>query len=509
MLKLAQTLKCHPMSLRLAASTISCSSINVAEYVDRWELHQLDKEQLQTDYAQTRSLEVSFEELEKVNPLATKLLMLFSFLDHGDLWYDLCLNASDADDFPDWLSQLADEGHFNFTPLRHLSFVEAKPNGRRREFNYEIHPVIHEFARRKARDEEELYVRCAVSLVAAQVPRSTDNDFVPMVKRLEPHAEQCMIYLNQDRGGLELDLIELAAFGNLFRHLGRYQEAHRLYEGVLNVLQKEQSPNQDDLEIMADVTNNLGLVYHAQEKYELAIQCFDSRLGITTEDLSALMGSQYNKGRSLMTKGSLDESLECFKSVAAMCTPGVTPGSLGQPPRTEWNLSYFGILNDMGEIYLRQNKVELAESHFEKSFRGLARQMHDQHPAVFAVRLNMGRVCTAKSLFSAAKKIFEYIIQTYTKWWGRRHSETMRAVAELAYAQTRHGQLKGRMGDGGSEELNAAAELWEEVVGFREQVYSADSELLLLSRMRLYEVQNYDSTVSEDQYRVYYASGDG
>ncbi|KAM3488705.1 hypothetical protein MY3957_008017 [Beauveria namnaoensis] len=518
MIELAKMLKFHPLSLSLAASVLSNYPISVAQYIEQWKQRQLD-ESFPAEKALSHSFDVSFEELESTNPLAARFLMLFGFLDHRDMWYDLCLSTGHGE-YPDWLRQMASKRFDDlYIPIRNLSFVEAKPNDWRSTVVYEIHPAIHDFARRKARErgDEEEYVRCAISLVAAKVPRSTDKDFLATAQRLELHADQCKIYLDQGRGSTDLDLVELEKFGNLFRHLGRYEEASGLYETILSFLKEEEEENtcQPTIELIAGIENNLGLVHHARRQYDLALRAFDRsyqrRLKMTTGDNSALMVTLYNKGRSLLMLGRLDESLQMLQVAAAYFAKTARPNGTGHDDhlhRGEARRIYFRILNDIGEVRLRLNDTDQAERAFRVAFDGQKKYLDVLHPAAFAIRLNMGRVCVQRSRFATARKIFEYIIATYTGWWGRRHSETMRAVAELADCHARHGEMQRLMGQGGDlESFKMAAQLWAEILQFHRQVYGASSDTAVLASSKLQRLQLMLNPIpSEDPYSVYYSS---
>ncbi|RSL94588.1 hypothetical protein CDV31_014259 [Fusarium ambrosium] len=514
-LELARMLNCHPLSLRLATSVISSYNLSVRQYVEKWRAHQLYHE-YPTNMALLRSLELSFEELEKTNTAAAKLLMLFGYLDHRDLWADLCLNATD-DDLPAWLREIESSKCFHgyYASMRNLSFVEAKSHGRNKGQAYEIHPAIHEFARWKAKENEEEYVRTAISLVAAKVPRSTDKDFLEIVQRLEPHADQCKIHMEQGRAGSSLDLLELEQFGNLFRHLGRYDEASRLYEKILNVISREDEPDEFTLEMVAGIENNLGLIHHARRQYDLALRAYNRsyirRLQIVPRDDDSLMATQYNKGRAFLMLGRLDEALQTLLEAAAHFSQRTSPGALNDHGVEGGNRAmaqiYFRILNDVGEIYLRKNDVERAEQNFRRAFYGHKKYLHEMHPATFAVRLNIGRVCVERSRFSTANKIFEYIITTYTEWWGRRHSETMRALTELAESHMRHAEKKRLMGDGGDWELTMAADLWGEIISFHQEVSGSGSDAASFARSKLQQVQLLRSATPEDPYSMYYSSG--
>jgi hypothetical protein len=166
---------------------------------------------------------------------------------------------------------------------------------------------------------------------------------------------------------------------------------------------------------------------------------------------------------------------------------------------------YFRILNDVGEIYLRKNDVEQAEQNFRMAFDGHKKYLHEMHPPTFAVRLNIGRVCVERSRFATANKIFEYIIATYTEWWGRRHSETIRALTELAESHTRHAEQKRLMGDGGGWELAMAADLWAEILSFHHEVSGPNSDAASFARSKLQQVQLLRSVTPGDPYSMYYS----
>lgn len=500
--------------MRLAASVISQDHLSVQEYIAKWRTRQLHREQPASLPLLQSSLELSFDELEKANWKAAKLLMLFGYLDHRDLWIDLCRNCT-GETLPEWLRQIGSLKNFHdyYASMRNLSFVETKPNGRERDQFYEIHPAIHEFARWKARENEEEYVRAAISLVAAKVPRSTDKDFLQIARRLEPHADQCKIYMEQGRGGPSMDVLELEQFGNLFRQVGRYSEASRMYRVILNSLKAEDTPDAVTFEMAARIENHLGLVYHAQRQYGLALRAYERshlrQLNLARKDDDSLMSTHYNKGRALLMLGRLEEALQTLLKAAAHFSRLLPPTSsdihdIDSSDKTKSQI-YFRILNDVGEIYLRKGNVDQAEKNFRTAFQGHTKVLHKMHPVTFAVRLNIGRVCVERSRFATAYKIFEYIIVTYTEWWGRQHTETMRAVAELAESHLRHAKMKRLMGDRGDWELAMASDHWSEVQSFHQETFGPNSDAATFATSKLHELQLLRSNMPEDPYTEYYS----
>lgn len=80
-------LKYYPLSLRLAASVMTQFCLSAAQYIEKWRMRQLDGEIIKIDYVLGQSFEMSFKTLRNTEPLAAKLLTLFGFLDHQDMWY--------------------------------------------------------------------------------------------------------------------------------------------------------------------------------------------------------------------------------------------------------------------------------------------------------------------------------------------------------------------------------------------------------------------------------------
>lgn len=508
--ELARLLKYHPLSLKVAASLISRHPQSISQYVEKWTNRALHDEGLSTQDALLHAFELSFEELQRRNPVSAYILMLFSFLDHRDMWYELCFNATDKSS-PIWLQQISSQKRPRdfISPMHNLSFIEAKPH-KSLGCVYEIHPAIHEFARWKAAQNETEYLTSAISLVAAQVPRSTHEDFVAITQRLEPHVSQCMLYIQQDRAGTQLDLVELEKFGNLFRHVGRYDEALQLYRVILGYLRTDE-PSDFNNNMMANIENNIGLVHHARHEYSEAFDAYERasymRQESLVEDRDALAITLYNQGRSLLVLNRLEEAQVKLQAAAGHFSNALHDEQRERHEREDVIRSYQRILNDLGETHLRTGQLEEAEQYIKMAFRGYLEAGHAMHPAAFAVRLNMGRVCVERYFFASARSIFEYIIATYSKWWGRRHPETMRAVNELAGSYFRHGKMKQDMGDGGDEELEYAAQCWTETLHFHEEMFGKEADVVNLTRSKLHELKELKSLITTNPYEMYYTSG--
>lgn len=473
-------LKGLPLALCLATSVISRYRCSVKEYLEMWKSCSQASEIMRTDETLYRSMELSFEELEKADPIAAKILTLFSFLHHRDLWYDLCYNATD-DTYPTWLQDLAKEKK----PFRHyyplladMSFIELRisPNGDRM---WETHPAIQVVARQRAKASEQEYIRCAISLVASEVPRSFEANAWETIRRLGPHVELCWGYVKRGGWGSDTNLTDLESLGHVFRHIGRYSEAsliYRMIEHGLSLL----APSRDNTEFLADVLTNLGLVYTRQRKYELALKAFDRSRNLMIElDVltpSVSMSIMYNKAVVYMMTEKLDEAESLLQNAASLVSEDTTDGHTLK--RNERKGLYLRILNDLGEVSLRKGSGAAALKFFQDVYDSQRSWQSELHPTLYSLKLNMGRALTKLGRFAEARVLLLEVIAVYTEWWGRHHPETMRAIDELAWAFMEEGKGKQATNETGGIEIQTAEELWTEVLNFYQSTDGDGSDMV-------------------------------
>ncbi|KAL2864388.1 tetratricopeptide repeat domain protein [Aspergillus lucknowensis] len=459
---LISLLKGLPLALRLAMSVISRYRFPVREYLDLWKSHGDAGEILGPDQTLYRSMELCLDELERVDPVAANILTLFSFLDHSDLWYELCHHAT-GDTFPSWLQNLAS----NKTPFRayypllaDLSFIELKvsPDGSRR---WETHPAIQAVARRRASTKEPEYIRSAISLVAAEVPRSSQTNAWATMRRLVPHVQLCWGYIEGRKWGPSANLAELESLARVFRQMGYYEEASLIYR-MLTAGLSRQPPKPDTLGFLADVLSNLGLVYTYQRNFPNALRVFEESLSLMIKGRTltpdTAMALAYNKAVVFMMTERLDEAEDLLQSAAAHFSQNTT-----DPERRSLALR---ILNDLGEVLLRKGQVERAFSLLHAVYSNHRNQQGEPHPGQVSLRLNMGRTMTRLSNFPEARELLLEVVSIYTDWWGRRHPETMRAVDELAWTFMQEARDKHARGEENSLEIQHAEELWNEALSF-------------------------------------------
>lgn len=434
-----------------------------------------------------RSVNLSFEELEKENPIASKVLTLFSFLHHQDLWYELLHNGSE-EIYPTWVQEIANK-KISFQRysgiLADFSFIERifpEKDGRR----WETHPIIQAVARQRAQTDEREYMAIAISLVASAAPRSHEDSAWAKIRRLAPHVEVCWKYIEKGKSGPQTDLTDLEGLARVFRHIGRYDEASLMYRMIEHGLSRHNSST-DDKEFLADTLTNLGLVYTRQWRFELALGAFDRSLGLM-EDLNILtpdnsMSITYNKAVVYMFTDKLEEAETLLRRAASHFSErNSNPNSMQQ---IGIQSIYLRVLNDLGEVFLQKGDVKSAFDLFNHIYKQQSFHQRDLNPTMISIKLNIGRAFGKAGNFSESRKILVEVIGVFTEFWGRHHPETMRAVHELAWTLMQEGRSKEDSGQDGVNELRNAEELWNEALGFYQESHGPQSELVVRMRGNL------------------------
>ncbi|KAI2920847.1 hypothetical protein CBS147343_2536 [Aspergillus niger] len=471
-----------PLTLRLAMSVICRYRLSAREYLEMWKGHNEACEVLGPDETLYRSMNLSFEELESVDPTAAKVLTLFSFLHNRDVWYDICLDATEHI-YPQWLQKLAKSK----TPFRRfyplladLSFIEMKISSKG-DRSWEIHPAIQVIARQRAKASEKEYISWAISLVAAKVPRSFEINAWETMRRLVPHVELCWSYITGGKWGPNTNLTELEKLGHVFRSFGKYVEASLIYRMIVHGLSIQDS-TPDNNEFLADVITNLGLVYTSQRKLKPALDAFDRSFQLMSEHNiltpNASMSILYNKAVVYMMIDRLDEAEMLLRNAAAHFSEDSLKAH-ALMGKEKSNL-YLRILNDIGEVLLRKDSASESLKVFQCICSSYKDWQDDHHPARMSVKLNMGRALTRLGRYAEARELLDNVISVYTEWWGRRHPETMRVIDELAWSFMEEIQNKRTNGENWDSLTGKAEELWNEALIFYRNFHGDGSDVVRL-----------------------------
>ena len=143
---------------------------------------------------------VSFNELQKKSPDAANLLILWSFLDNQDIWYEQftpALNSELTKELPDWFFRCV-SNQFEFKKctrfLIRYSFVTANIESS----SFSVHTVLQRWCFHNADRRKIQIAWLAVMVVASAAPMASDVDYTLLQRRLLPHCTRVYSLLYQN-----------------------------------------------------------------------------------------------------------------------------------------------------------------------------------------------------------------------------------------------------------------------------------------------------------------------
>ncbi|KAL7800218.1 hypothetical protein V8C37DRAFT_364497 [Trichoderma ceciliae] len=243
----------------------------------------------------------------------------------------------------------------------------------------------------------------------------------------------------------------MAELAVIYLNQGRYSEAEELAEQALNLHQEtlgEKHPH--TISSMA----NLASIYHIQGQYDKAKRLKEQVLTLHQEVLwekhpdvirsvANLAATYHNQGRYNEAEGLWKQALNLRREV------------LGEKhPDTVKNMVNLAILyNSMG----RYGEAEGLE---EQALSLLQDVLGEKHPDTIRVMANLGATYHSQGQYGKSKEILAKVLALQREVLGETHPDTMKSITDLGLAYHR----EGRYGEA-RETLNQVLRLQREVLG--------------------------------------------
>ena len=261
---------------------------NVSEYIELYNqawARLMEKQHLSTlredaDRSILTTWTLSFNSLRLQSEDATNLLMLWAFLDNGDLWYELLAPALDlaiADEVPRWFARCAgDKLEFKecIGLLLEYSFIDAKTGSS----SFSMHSVLHHWCFHTFEENKATMSWLALIIVASAVPSETVLYYSLIQRRLLPHCDHVYSMLQrhlQDafKNREYLPSLSRACYqlGYLYSDQGKMKEAEDMYLRALAGKEKAWGPEHKQT---LDTRYNLGLLYKERSMFGKAVLQF-------------------------------------------------------------------------------------------------------------------------------------------------------------------------------------------------------------------------------------------
>ncbi|KAJ7875909.1 hypothetical protein B0H14DRAFT_44270 [Mycena olivaceomarginata] len=484
-----KALHCFPLAVVQAGAFISKTG-TLGRYLDLYmenKAHLLRERPNQThdDYAWTvyTTWQIS---VDRLSPIAARLLQVSSFLHHGGIaekifsnavLYDSMIfgelgpTAEDLQDAREFLTQFVTSARTwnqlvfleSTADLQSYSLVEMDSLGE----SYSIHPLVHSWTRDNITD---VRVReCALAILGMCMPVGEHLDDHQFRRRLLPHVDSILSqtremkpYLLQRYGAICLEGGRAAAgaqlFGKLtvdakrllgeehpntlfamvnlatsYRDLGQSKEAAELREAVLEKSKRllgEEDPN--TLLAMANLAISYRDLGQSKEAAELGEAVLEKSKQLLGEEHPNTLLAMANLAISY---GNLGQSKE-----AAELREGVLEKSkrlLGEE-HPDTLLAMANLAISYGDLGQSKEAAELGEGVLEKSKRLLG----EEHPNTLRVMGDLAVSYRDLGQSKEAAELCEAVLEKSKRLLGEEHPDTLRAMGDLAISYGDLGQSK-------------------------------------------------------------------
>lgn len=346
-----------------------------------------------TDRSILTTWTLSFNSLRSESDAAANLLMLCSFLDGQDIWYELFKPLFDSsivdEEVPPWLAdcirhKLDFKGNMGL--LLEYSFIDAKNE----LSSYSIHSVLHSWCFHRCKEIMASMGRLALMIVVfATFSQATLGRFLAM-RRLLPHVDRICSTLpwllrEAVRNEKDLKSISFAChyLADILRIHGKSEDAERMCLVALTGLEELRVP---DSMYMYRITETLGKVYLKHGKMKEAEESL----------LQALVGFQKHLGPDYgLAYGALDKLGELYsKQGKTKEAEDAYLRSLTAKEKTfgfEDSSTLYAV-NRLGIFYDDQGRTKEAEDMFLRALNGLERGSGPDYELLPTIVFALGRL---------------------------------------------------------------------------------------------------------------------
>ncbi|KAF7713078.1 Uncharacterized protein PECH_001999 [Penicillium ucsense] len=441
-LALASRLDGLPLAIVIAGAFMRETGTRITEYLRYYEESWSDL-QLQSSparqYQQGNLLQtwmISYYEIQKRDPHAAKLLLLFAHFDNRDIWYELIKSSRHSSDVPVWLARTISSELAFKTGVKNLigfSLLETKEQ----VGSYTIHPVVQEWCIHLSSTEQNAdstqLNELALIAVGYNVPSSSDRNYSVLQQRLIPHANHVR---HGDWSSGNIGIAVWKAFnglGNLYSYQGKLKEAKEMYQRALAGYEKALGPDHTST---LTIVHNLGLLYSdqgklkvAEEMYQRALAGYEKALG---PDHTSTLNIVNNLGSLYSDQGKLKEAEEMYQRALAGYEKALGPD----------HTSTLTIVHNLGLLYSDQGKLKVAEEIYQRALAGYEKALGPDHTSTLNTVNNLGLLYSDQGKLKVAEEMYQRALAGYEKALGPDHTSTLDTVNNLGILYSDQGKLK-------------------------------------------------------------------
>ncbi|KAF2260426.1 TPR-like protein [Lojkania enalia] len=429
-----------PLALAQAAAYMSETQCSFTEYI---ELYDIEWNTWMNTNGDQKPVQAAICERDKD---AANLLLLWSWLDYQDLWFELFapahLRLTSADEVVAEWFMLVTNSKPKFMEktrllLRYSLIDRVKNSG-----GYIIHPVMHEWAW-QIQDKYQRGQNCqlAAMVLGLAVPLESEKGFWVLQLRLLLHANRYLKCLeisdgiSDRRSRIGVGTTALDGFhglGNLYCMQGKLAEAEKMYQRALEGKEKAWGP--DHTSTLSTV-NNLGNLYknqgklaEAEKMYQRALEGKEKAWG---PDHTSTLHTVNNLGLLYADQGKLAEAEKIYQRALEGYEKAWGPD----------HTSTLSTVNNLGNLYADQGKLAEAEKMYQRALEGKEKAWGPDHTSTLDTVNNLGNLYADQGKLVEAEKIYQRALEGYEKAWGPDHTSTLSTVNNLGNLYKNQGKL--------------------------------------------------------------------
>ena len=467
-----------PLALVQAGSYMRKTSTSCQKYLKLYENSWSDlvAEDPKVREYQNGSIEntwmISYHRVRETNPAAAKLLQLWAYLDHRNIWMELLLPASRyIQDYPLLSSLTRDEISFKSIMQSLLEYSLVESPGQ--DESYSMHPVVHDWCSKTIGHGQFDMMRLAFSIIGSAIPYDIDHQRTwALERRLLPHANHCIEQFDRCKAWGDLDHLDCEAkilrIGKLYALQNELGKAENLYRQAIDGKQGVLAAHDP---YMISLACRLGDVYSRQgrnnEAEDILRRALDKMIDRSGSNLYLYISICTSLSSIYIVQ---DDFFNAEKILQSVLHVAETAELLGTP------ILSMSWVHALGFLYEKQGRSAEAVKVLRKGFDKIEKAMNFRDRATQSVIRKLAQLLQAQGRILEAEKVLQRGMDWNAKALGYDHSFTTSMLVDLVAFY----QIRGKIAE--------AEELLQRTVDKLEGSLDHDNPVLLKVLMMLAEL---------------------
>ena len=370
-----------PLALDQAGAYIEETQCRLSSYLETYQRHpsrllqqrggssQQHPEPVATTWA------LSFEQVERLSPLAADLLRFCSFLAPDAIPEQLIIDG--ASKLTPSLHPIADDPtrlDDALGTLLRFSLVKRKPE----EATISVHRLVQTVLRESMdAATQEAWAKRTVRALNQAFPDVSDYRTWTRCQEYLPHAQACVLLMDQWALASPVAGRLLNQVGYYLNNRAQYAQAELLYQRAIAIVEKVLDPEHPDL---AAVLNNLATLYSHQGKHEQAVPLYQRAIAIGEKVLGpehlGLTTSLSNLATLYADQGKYEQAEPLLQRAIAIEEKVLGP----EHPRLATDL------NNLATLYADQGKYEQAVPLYQRAIAIDEKVLGPEHPTTIIMQ---------------------------------------------------------------------------------------------------------------------------